>query len=111
MTMSVLDHLIHCQSRLLSALDARDADAIGQATTALYHAIDGVEAEGAWTEATTTRAQVDHAIKQTEAARIRVNILTDWTRRRIARLSELRGLTAPFTYKNSQKSGSTLRPL
>lgn len=109
--MSVLDHLIHCQNRLLSALDARDADAIGNATTALYHAIDGVEAEGAWTEQTTTRAQVDHALKQTEAARIRVNILTDWTRRRIARLSEMRGQTMPYTYKMGQKSTGSTRPL
>jgi hypothetical protein len=34
---------------------------------------------------------MDRALRKADAARIRVNILSDWTRQRLDRLTELRG--------------------
>jgi hypothetical protein len=45
--------------------------------------------------------RLDHALRQAKAARIRVNILSDWTRQRIDQLSEIRS-GAPTSYGNKR---------
>jgi len=83
-----LEHVIECQRRLIAALDARDASSLETATTQLSDALLALQANGAVYEV--APARLDHAMKQAKAARIRVNVLSDWTRQRIDRLAELR---------------------
>lgn len=83
-----LEHVIDCQQKLIAALDARDVEALETATTHLSQALVSLQANGAVYEL--HPARLDHAMKQAKAARIRVNVLADWTRQRIDRLTELR---------------------
>lgn len=92
-----LEHVIACQDRLIGALDARDGPAIEVATVELADALSALDAEGAFYGVETNR--IEHAQRQAEAARIRVNMLSDWTRQRIDRLAEIRS-GAPPTYSN-----------
>ena len=83
-----LEHVIECQQRLIAALDARDVTALETATTHLSDALRSLQAAGGVYAVDPGR--VDHAMRQAKAARIRVNVLSDWTRQRIDRLAELR---------------------
>lgn len=93
----MLERVIARQEQLINALDARDANAIEAATVELADALRTLGAEGAVYKIAPQR--VDHALRQAQAARIRVNVLADWTRQRIDRLFELRSGTPP-TYSN-----------
>lgn len=92
-----IDHVIACQDRLLGAIDALDAPAIEAATVELAAALGALGSEGAFYGLEPGR--LDHAMRQAEAARIRVNVLSDWTRQRIDRLGEIRSGSA-ITYSN-----------
>lgn len=94
---SLLDQVISRQDQLILALDERDADAIETATARLADALRALGAEGAVYD--TPPQRVDHALRQAQAARIRVNVLADWTRQRIDRLSEIRS-GSTLTYSN-----------
>lgn len=83
-----LEHVIECQQRLIEALDARDAERLERATEELSGALALLKAAGAVYDIDAHR--LEHATKQAQAARIRVNVLSDWTRQRIDRLAELR---------------------
>ncbi|MEY2927719.1 MAG: hypothetical protein RL367_2196 [Pseudomonadota bacterium] len=98
MTMHGVDHLIDCQAALIAALDARDATRIEAATVALATAIQLVKAQDVWRSATGGREKLDHAIRQSDAARMRVNYLANTTRQRIDQLGQLRSGNAPTTY-------------
>ena len=100
-----LDQMIACQDALLAALDARDADAIERATAALANATLTMEQPGAWETTPEARAGLDHAIKQSKAAAIRVNTLSHWTRQKIDQLDELRSGTPVHTYAHWFKNG------
>lgn len=103
MTMGGIDRLIVCQDALLAALDARDAQRIETATADLASAIQAVKAQDVWRTATEGREKVDHAIRQSDAARIRVNYMADWTRQRIDQLTELRSGMPTTTYSMPAK--------
>lgn len=87
---------------LVGTLDGQDAGAIIAATEALATAVilfrgaaipSGSEAHA--------RALVTRTLAQLEAAAIRINILKDWTRQRIDRNQQLRGIApqgAALTY-------------
>ena len=79
--------VIDCQTRLIAALDAHDADAISSASAALAQAVDILRLS----PATPDSDELELVLKQTEAARIRVKYLTSWNRQKIDRLAELRG--------------------
>jgi hypothetical protein len=98
MTMGGIDALISCQDALIAALDARDAAGIEKATADLAAAVQAVKAQDVWRTATGGREKVDHAIRQSDAARIRVNYMADWTRQRIDQLNELRRGAPAMTY-------------
>lgn len=101
-----MTRLISAQGALIDALDARDAGQIEDATRALEQMLGEMRARDSWQDTRETRESVGHALKQTTAARIRVNYLSDWTRQRIDSLSELRGNIPPQTYGNG---GNRLR--
>ena len=92
-----LERVVACQERFIEALDARDAEAIETATIELAGVLQELAASGAVRGV--DQARLDHALRQAKAARIRVNILSDWTRQRIDQLSEMRS-GAPLSYGN-----------
>lgn len=89
----VLNRVVECQDEMIEALDARDAEAIERASVALAEALRALSGEGALRE--TDEETVERALLKADAARIRVNILSDWTRQRIDRLSEIRSGSSP----------------
>jgi hypothetical protein len=104
MTTALIDQLITAQATLIVALDRRDADAIETATKALGAAVAALRSQDAWRESGDMRERVSHALKQTDAARIRVNYLSDWTRQRIDSIAELRGGISAQTYAMPYKT-------
>ena len=102
MSETPISKIVACQGVLIAALDMRDADAITAATAALADAIAGARAQDAWRDESGSKPSIDHALRQNDAARMRVNIMSEWTRSRAARLAELRGLASPHVYGRSQ---------
>lgn len=91
-----VENVIAAQSSLIAALDARSPDDIVAATTRLAEAIALLNEHNANRQ---DLAKINHAIRQSEAARMRVNILSEWNRQRIDRLAELRGQKPQFAYR------------
>ena len=104
MTTALIDQLITAQAALITALDSRDAVAIEQATQALGSSVAALRGQDAWRESGDVRERVSHALKQTDAARIRVNYLADWTRQRIDGITQLRGGAPTQIYTNAYKA-------
>ena len=106
MTAAVIDQMIAAQTALIAALDARDAEAIEQATAALNQAIGTMRAHDVWRDGGDVRDRVGHALKQSDAARIRINTMSEWTRQRIDGIARLRGIEPEHTYSNRCNSGA-----
>jgi hypothetical protein len=99
-TITAIDTLIAAQSALIAALDAHDAGQIERATQMLATAVVAARNHDVWHDSAATKDAIHYAMKQSEAARIRVNSLSDWTRQRIDRIADLRGMPAKNTYAN-----------
>ncbi len=93
--MNCLENVISCQERMIDALDKRDVEALEAVTAELQTAISSLRALGAVHER--EGSNLDYALRQSNAARIRVNVLADWTRQRIDQVSDIRS-TATLTY-------------
>ena len=104
MTTALIEQLITAQSTLIAALDTRDAVAIEQATQALGSSVAALRGQDAWRESGDMRERVSLALKQTDAARIRVNYLSDWTRQRIDGIAELCSGVPAQTYSKPYKA-------
>ena len=90
MTASAIELLIEAQSDLIAALDSGNVAAIENSTQAMAAAVEKVRAQDAWRD-TADLPKLDYAMKQSQAARMRINYLSDWTRQKIDRLFEIRG--------------------
>lgn len=90
MTASAIELLIDAQSDLIAALDSGNVAAIENSTQAMAAAVKKVRAQDAWRD-TADLPKLDYAMKQSQAARMRINYLSDWTRQKIDRLFEIRG--------------------
>jgi 7-keto-8-aminopelargonate synthetase-like enzyme len=101
MTISFIEHLVACQADLIAALDTRDAGMIERASQVLGKAIDATRGQDSWLDTQETGKAIKYALKQSEAARIRVNYMAGVTRQRIDRLAELRGATITKVYTNN----------
>ena len=99
MTETDIEGVIAGQAALIAALDAGDVAAIEAATASLSRLLSVVRASGAVIGVRHDR--VDHALRQTEAARTRVNYLADRNRQRLDRLAERRGVRRPTTYNSA----------
>jgi hypothetical protein len=92
MTLDDIDAIMARQSELIAALDAQDAAAITLASEALAAAVAtgrnriDVRPDPALPE------RIGQALQQTNAAAMRTNTLLHWTRQRIGRIAELRGI-------------------
>ncbi len=104
MTTALIEQLIAAQATLIAALDTRDAVAIEQATQALGSSVAALRGQDAWRESGDMRERVSLALKQTDAARIRINYLADWTRQRIDGIAQLRGGAPTQIYTNAYKA-------
>ncbi|MEP6786685.1 MAG: hypothetical protein ABI898_13250 [Sphingomonadales bacterium] len=93
-----IEAVIAAQGALIAALDAGDVCAIEAATRDLAAVIDSVRRSGGVRATGNTRARVDHALKQGDAARMRVNYLADRNRQRADRLTTRRGGGRAATY-------------
>lgn len=111
MSEAVLEQVIAAQAALIAALDGGRVESIEAATHALSSALASVRGEGAWRGSTGAHARVDHALRQTQAASVRVNYLADRTRQRLDSLAKLRGNSPTQTYDSRGKTGflNTLR--
>ena len=98
-----IDRLIDCQGALISALDAGDVSAVEDATARVARALEAVRAETP--SANEDRPRFDYALRQAEAARGRVNFLTDRVSQRLERLTHQRGERVTHTYTNAGKLG------
>lgn len=90
MSATAIKLLIDAQNALIAALDSGDVAAIENATRHMATAVEDVRAQDAWHDPGAIE-DLNHAMMQTQAARIRVNYLSDWTRQKIDRFSEIRG--------------------
>ncbi len=104
MSLAGVDLVITCQDDLMRAIDARDVAAVEVATMALHSAVEKARAVSIVRDTGVERSRVEFALKQSDALRMRVNILSNWTRQRIDRLAEIRGFQAPDTYRDVRKS-------
>lgn len=91
-----IERLIAAQDSLIAAIDAGDIAAVEVATAAMSGLLAMMRGHG--TVGRVERARVDYALKQTEAARTRVNYLADRTRQKLDRMAERRGNQRPPTY-------------
>ena len=93
-----LDRLRTCNVALIAALDSDDVEPLEQAINDYGRALDAVRAAGSWREEPGLIDLALSVITLTEAARIRVNFLTDMNQRRIDALAQARGhlVAAPY---------------
>ncbi len=91
-----VEAVIVAQAALIAALDAGDVAAIERATATLADLLGTLKQQNL--VAPMDRTRVDHALRQSDAARIRVNFLADRTRQRRERLAQVRGARAATLY-------------
>ncbi len=101
MSVGALDRLEEAHKDLIGALDANDVDSIERRVEELRTAISAVRAMGGWRETPELRARAKRIAQLGEAARIRVNFLTDMTRQRLQMLAAARGDAASGLYSPS----------
>lgn len=91
MSVNALARLEAAHEGLIGALDGADVEAIEGKVEELRSAISEVRAMGGWRESPDLKARAKRIAALGEAARIRVNFLTDLTRQRLEMLSTARG--------------------
>lgn len=91
MSLAALDRLEICQETLIAALDANDVEAVERAVANLHEAVNEVKAAGGWRDEASVKTRAKRVLALIEAARVRVNFLTDRNRERIEQLAALRG--------------------
>lgn len=91
MSLAALDDLILREKALIAAIDADDVTAIEAETSAFREALLRVRTAGGWREVPGAASRADEALALADAARVRVNYLTDLTRRRMEKLARAAG--------------------
>ena len=91
MSSTALDRLEEAHKDLIGALDANDVESIERRVEELRTAISAVRAMGGWRETPELKDRAKRIAQLGEAARIRVNFLTDMTRQRLQMLAAARG--------------------
>lgn len=91
MSVDTLGRLETAHENLIAALDANDVDQIENRVDALRSAISDVRAQGGWRDLPELKSRARRIASLGEAARIRVNFLTDLNNQRLQLLSAARG--------------------
>jgi hypothetical protein len=95
---AALQQLDDAQAALIAALDAQDIDAIDAANAAVASAVEAVRAAGGWRERPGLRQDLIRILKTAEAARGRINALSDQNRRDLDKLISLAGAPRAVAY-------------
>ena len=98
MSEALLDRLQADHAALIAALDADDIERIEGATEALTASVEQLRAQAAWQTTPEIEAQARQIWSMSEAARVRVNLLTDLNQQRIEVLASLKGRTGSGNY-------------
>ena len=98
MRLNALQRLEEAHEELFGALDANDVDSIELKVEELRSAISAVRAMGGWRDSPELKNRAKRISQLGEAARIRVNFLTDMTRQRLQMLSAARGEVCSSVY-------------
>lgn len=99
MTPPSLRRLEACHRALIGALDAHDVEKLEAALAQFREAVDEVRAAGGWRDHPEIIDRVVRIYQLSEAARIRVNFLTDMNRQRIEALAAVRGRATGAPYR------------
>lgn len=94
-----LQRLKDCHVALIAALDGQDIDAIESSIVEFRDVVEEVRAAGGWRDNADIVDQVATILSLSEAARIRVNFLTDINQQRIELLSMARGRGPGAAYR------------
>ena len=98
MSEAALQQLNEAQAALIAALDMHDIEAIDAANAAIAAAVDQVRSTGSWHDRPGLRDDLIHLLKMVEAARGRVNALSDQNRRDLDKLISLAGAPRATAY-------------
>ena len=102
MTFALLDRLQACHEELIGALDGPDAAAVETSVARIRDAVDELRAAGGdLLNDPENKGRAEHIAKLAEAARVRVNFLTDLTRQRLDMLSSVRGEAIAGAYSHT----------
>ena len=99
MSLDTLRRLQEAHEHLISALDGGDVETIENRVEQLRSAIAAVRSSGGWRDSSQVRERAQRIRSLGEAARVRVNFLTDRTAQRLQLLASARGETMGTTYK------------
>lgn len=95
MSETALNQLTEASEGLIRALDKGSADAVEQATQRFSKALAEVQSIGGWRGSPEVIEKLQYAMKLADAARARVNYLTDINRRRFEALCKAAGIERP----------------
>ena len=98
MSINALERLQEAHEELIDALDANDVESIELRVEELRSAISAVRAMGGWRESPELKNRAKRISQLGEAARIRVNFLTDMTRQRLQMVRTARGDASASLY-------------
>nr|WP_295373330.1 hypothetical protein [uncultured Sphingosinicella sp.] len=101
MSVNALVRLEQAHEGLIGALDGNDVESIEGKLDELRTAISDVRSMGGWRESPDLKARAKRIAALGEAARIRVNFLTDLTRQRLEMLSGVRGEVLGSAYSHT----------
>ena len=105
MSIAALARLEACHEALIEALDHRDAATVESRVAELAVAADAVRSVGVWRDEPEVRSRAKRIASLAEAARVRVNFLTDRTDTRLESLAAARGQVTSLAYKrNGQRA-------
>ena len=99
-----LERLEACHHSLIDALDSQDIDALESSIDEFRDALENVRAQGAWREQPNVLDSVARIYALTEAARIRVNFLTDLNQQRLEALAAACGRDGTAVYGRSGRA-------
>ena len=104
MTTASLERLEACHVALIAALDAQDVDALEGMLGDFRDAVDTVRAQGGWRADPSVQGKVARVAALADAARLRVNFLTDRNRQRLERLASVDGRGPSAVYGRTGRS-------
>jgi hypothetical protein len=96
---SDLDAVTELQGALIAALDRHDVIAIEQATARLMSAVGALQRYGAIVAEQRALDAANHALRQNDAAKARIQFLGERNRQKIDRLATLRGQGSSARYE------------
>jgi len=98
MSVAVLEQLHDAVETLHLSLEGDDPSAIDAATVRVNEAVLKVRSVGAWRDEAAVRQCLARLVPLLSAARVRVSVLSDQARQRIAMLAVRGASNAPLTY-------------